>query len=54
MIINENLDYEVSEICIDETEEAQFESQNSETKTISDHMKQVSKKANIKTSLYLI
>ena len=42
----------VPETCMNETEEAQLESQNSEIKTISDQMKQVSKKANIKTSLY--
>ena len=42
----------VSQLCI-ETEEAQLESNsNSELKTNSDHNKQVSKKATLKTSLY--
>ena len=36
---------------IDIETKAQLESQNSEIKTISDHKKQVSKKATVKTSL---
>ena len=44
--------FSVSQLCI-ETEEAQLESNsNSEVKTHSDHDKQVSKKATVKTSLY--
>ena len=44
--------FSVSQLCI-ETEEAQLESNsNSELKTNSDHNKQVSKKATLKTSLY--
>ena len=44
--------FSVSQLFI-ETEEAKLESKsNSELKTNSDHIKQVSKKATVKTSLY--
>ena len=44
--------FSVSKLCM-ETEEAQLESHsNSDLKTNSDHKKQVSKKATVKTPLY--
>ena len=47
-----NITFSVSKLCV-ETEEAQLESHsNSDLKTNSDHKKQVSKKATVKTPLY--
>ena len=49
---HKGITFSVSKLCV-ETEEAQCESHsNSDLKTNSDHKKQVSKKATVKTPLY--
>ena len=50
--MQKGITFSVSKLCV-ETEEAQCESHsNSDLKTNSDHKKQVSKKATVKTPLY--